>query len=205
LIKVRRFVQALSLSSLTLRQVTPVDSSDSTVSPSADAQPADVQMAEPGGNNDMAKDEDIAMDAFQIRSPSNMDLDQQSVTTSRASPDVPPSSSSMITDTQNDCPNGTDPLTHPAKRARKHSDADEASMAHVSVMFFVRHCWRANIAFALASQVSHPTPSCRKRTPQWHVYAYSIVCAAYNYHLSAATIHPQQRPVPFHPGHLAYA
>jgi hypothetical protein len=73
----------------------------------------------------------------------------------------------------------------PAKRARKFSDADQASahqiVAHVSSLCLVRHRWRANIV------VFFPVRSCKdfpstwsgiRRTYKWRVASFHAQCIA---------------------------
>ena len=73
----------------------------------------------------------------------------------------------------------------PAKRARKFSDADQASahqtVAHVSSLCLVRHHWRANIVvfFCVRSCKDFPSTWSRtRRTYKWRVASVDTQCIA---------------------------
>jgi len=69
-----------------------------------------------------------------------------------AAPSAPPLVSSSTLESlnasspySNVSPNDDDVQPPPAKRARKHSDADQASLANVRLSYLVRHCRRADL------------------------------------------------------------
>jgi bromodomain-containing factor 1 len=109
--------------------------------------------AEPQGLNGVHHDDDYSMTALQSRSPSNigsagMEVDQaahetpfETTSAMAASPDMmvdrPTTSNTPV-----ESPRDDDGMPPPAKRARKHSDADQASLAHVRIFLFpFRHCY----------------------------------------------------------------
>jgi bromodomain-containing factor 1 len=115
---------------------------------------------------DAPKEEDIAMGA-PTPSPSTMEVDTANGTTDSEpstqsiEPSVATEPSASFT-TPNDYPSQPDDDSHgppPAKRARKHSDADQASLAHVSVLSFVRRYGRADVLLCRPSKVRHSPSS----------------------------------------------
>lgn len=176
---------------------------------------ADVLMSDSVADiSDVGKEEAMAMNALQIRSPAPMDLDQKSEEPAAASPTTTPSpnmviDASILVPQSNDMECSPDEdQPPPAKRARTSSNADEASLAHVSSLLIVRRYGRADFVSTISLeryQVSHTSccPRPDRRVHQRRIFlSRSRRRTFLRIHIRAASaIDSKHSAVPFCAGH----